>query len=191
VIVPFQIFSVGQLFRTSYILSDSMARATGSVYRRAWRQVLYALLVLGGAWVGQHWGVEGAALGVLMAVTINFTVMAQLSLSVSGMSWRSFFSAHVPALRLAAAVGIIDWTLATVLRHWALPPAVRLTLVGSVTLLSVLLLVQRLPRLFLGRDGLWMVELLSGYLPKRFRPARLSVSGTAAGSTAVGETAAP
>jgi hypothetical protein len=104
------------------------------------------------------------------------------------MSWWSFLSAHVPALRLAAAVGIIDWTLATVLRHWDLPPAVRLILIGGVTLLAVLLLIHRLPRLFLGRDGLWMVELLGGYLPKRFR---LSVSGSAAGGTATGETATP
>jgi O-antigen/teichoic acid export membrane protein len=191
VIVPFQIFAVGQLFRTSYKLSDSMARATGSVYRRAWRQLLYACLVMGGAWIGQHWGVEGACLGVLIAVTINFLLMAQLSLSVSSMSWRSFLSAHGPALKLSAAVGVIAWTSATVLRQSALPPVARLIVAGGVTLVCSFLLIWRLPLVFLGSDGLWMAEMLGTYLPKRFRPTRVSVGGAAAGGTAAGDVAAP
>ena len=64
VVVPFRILALGMLFRTSYKMSDSLARATGSVYRRAWRQGIYAALVFGGAWVGQFWGVAGVAYGI-------------------------------------------------------------------------------------------------------------------------------
>ena len=47
VMVPFQIFAAGLIFRTSYKISDSLARAMGTVYRRAWRQAVYAVAVVG------------------------------------------------------------------------------------------------------------------------------------------------
>ena len=46
VIVPFQIFAAGLIFRTSYKISDSLARAMGTVYKRAWRQAVYAAAVV-------------------------------------------------------------------------------------------------------------------------------------------------
>ena len=86
------------LLRTSYKLSDSISRATGAVYRRAWRQAVYAGLVLSGAWTGQHWGVIGVAVGVFAALAVNFILMAELSLRIARLSWREFWRAHVPAL---------------------------------------------------------------------------------------------
>ena len=71
-IAPFQILAIGMLFRTSYKISDSIARSTGAVYRRAWRQVYYALFVVIGAWIGQHWGIAGVAWGTFVAPTFNF-----------------------------------------------------------------------------------------------------------------------
>src|SRR6202049_4068366 len=37
VVLPFQILAVGMIFRASYKISDVLVRATGAVYRRAWR----------------------------------------------------------------------------------------------------------------------------------------------------------
>ena len=42
---PFQVLALGMMFRTSFRLSDSLSRATGKVYRRAWRQVVFAGMV--------------------------------------------------------------------------------------------------------------------------------------------------
>src|SRR5439155_10953704 len=98
VVAPFQILAIGMLFRTSYKMSDSLTRATGAVYRRAWRQVVYAGLVIGGAWIGQHWDLTGVAWGVLASLTINFLLMAQLSLTVAGLTWTSLWHMHVPGV---------------------------------------------------------------------------------------------
>ncbi len=178
-IAPFQVLSIGLLFRTSYKMSDSISRATGAVYRRAWRQGVYAFLVIGGAWVGQHWGVEYVAWGVVGALAINFLLMAQLSLSVSGMTWGSFFAAHEAALGLAAVSGIATWSAVTLLRRWDLPAAVRLAAAGSLALLVVALLTSRLPRVFLGVDGRWIVDVLRAYLPKRFQLGRFGETDAA------------
>jgi PST family polysaccharide transporter len=58
-------------------MSNSVARATGAVYPRAWRQAVYAFFILAGTIVGQQWGVSGAAAGVVIALTINFLLMTQ------------------------------------------------------------------------------------------------------------------
>src|SRR5690625_1967337 len=46
VVIPLQILSIGLLFRTSYKISDSLVRAMGAAYRRAWRQAIYAISIL-------------------------------------------------------------------------------------------------------------------------------------------------
>lgn len=69
VVLPFQILVSTLLFRTSYKMSDSLSRAVGAVYRRAWRQWLYAAIVITGTYVGHHWGVSGIALGVSRSIS--------------------------------------------------------------------------------------------------------------------------
>ncbi len=170
-ILPLQILAVGLLFRTSYKMSDALARATGAVYRRAWRQVIYAALVFGGAWVGQHWGLDGVAAGVLGAITINFLLMAALSLNVTGLTVGQFIVAHRPAFALTLVTASSVWGAATLLRHWTLPPLVVL-IVASVTAAGLsLLAVGLLPKLLLGRDGLWMLDTLRSMVTSRLSRA--------------------
>jgi PST family polysaccharide transporter len=171
VVVPLQILAIGMLFRTSYKMSDSIARATGAVYRRAWRQGLYAALVMGGSWVGQHWGIPGVAVGVLVAVTVNFLVMAHLSLAVTGLSWGPIVRAHVPALLLSAACAIALWGVLAPLREWQVSQVLRLLAAGGATLVAALALAWTAPKVFVGDDGLWMLRTLRGYLPKRLTPS--------------------
>ena len=90
VVLPLQILAVGMLFRTGCKISDSLVRATGAVYRRSWRQTVYAVVVLLGAWVGQQWGLEGVAVAILITLAVNFFLMAQLALCLCNLSWRTF-----------------------------------------------------------------------------------------------------
>src|SRR5574341_804993 len=138
-------------------MSDALARAGGFVYRRAWRQGLYAGLVIGGAWVGQYWGVAGAASGVLLALAVNFFLMAQLSLKIAHMSWKSFFGAHVPALLLAASSGVAVRAGSALLLQWSFHPVVLLAGTITVAACTVTALACSCPRFFLGPDGLWII----------------------------------
>jgi len=166
-VAPFQILTIGMLFRTSYKMSDSLARSTGAVYRRAWRQILYAALVLLGAWIGQHWGISGVAWGALAALAVNFFVMAELSLSVTGMTWGALWQAHVPAVRLTIASFPIVLVTTLVLRHFAVPHLAVLGVAAGVAAASTLALCVRWPHLFLGSEGLWILEALRGLRPRR------------------------
>lgn len=169
-VIPFRILSLGMLFRTSYKLSDSLARATGAVYRRAWRQGLYAGFVLSGTWIGQFWGLPGVAVGVVGAVTLNFMLMAHLSLKLASMTWKEFMFAHLPAIQLTTIVWAGVSTMAMVLRDLTLPVGIVLFVPIVIIAFFVFLLLYLAPRLILGTDNIPVFNSLFDYIPERFYP---------------------
>lgn len=105
-IVPvFQILVTVLVFRVSYKVSDSLSRAKGSVYRRAWRQAAYAGMVFMGAFTGHYWGLVGVAMGVALAVFGNFLLMIVLSQSLIKFDWRPVFWAHAKHFLVALWAG--------------------------------------------------------------------------------------
>lgn len=166
-ILPFQILAIGMILRQSSSMSDSLIRAKGAVYNRAWRQGIYAACVIVGAIVGQRWGITGVATGVLTALLINAVLMVQLSLKLTGMSWRVFAQANLQASLLTGVVLAESWVLATSLRGLDLPALLIVLIAGCVIAVSVLALIWFFPKATLGADGIWIVQLIGKYLPKR------------------------
>jgi PST family polysaccharide transporter len=166
-VAPLQILALGMVFRTSYKMSESISRATGAVYRRAWRQWIYAVLVLLGVSIGRRWDLAGVAWGVLGALTVNYFLMAHLSIKLAEMTWRDFWHAHVPALRLTAVAASIAVLLKTTLDQAGLSPLLILVSTGTAALAAIALALWRFPRVFLGEDGLLMIESLKSVMPHR------------------------
>jgi PST family polysaccharide transporter len=170
VALPLGILACGMLFRTSYKLSDTIARATGAVYARAWRQGAFALAVISGSAVGQYWGLGGVAWGIFAALGINFTLMAQLSLRLTGITWAEFGRAHLPGLVLAVIVGVGTWVATGWLRGQHTPP---LLILLAVCLLAALLgasLTWLKPAFFLGPDARQLTKAVSNLVtPKLSR----------------------
>lgn len=171
-VAPFQVLALGMMLRAGIRMSDSLSRATGRVYHRAWRQWLYAGLVFLGAWVGLHWGVTGVAVGVLGALFTNYLLMAQLSLSVIHVSWARFAQAQLPALWLTLVVATATAATAAGTRHLGLPPAVGLAAGSAAAAGTAMLMISLAPTLALGRYGMRMRDTLRSYLLARFRPER-------------------
>lgn len=171
VALPLGILACGMLFRTSYKLSDTIARATGAVYARAWRQAIFAAAVVTGAAVGQHWGLGGVAAGVFVALAVNFTTMAQLSLRLTGMSWADFGRAHLPGVVLALIVGAATWAMTDWLRGQAAAPVLICAAVGLAAAALGALLIWLRPGFFLGPDAQQLIRagsnLLAPKLPRR------------------------
>ncbi|MGH7515384.1 MAG: lipopolysaccharide biosynthesis protein [Gemmatimonadales bacterium] len=183
-VVPFQVLAAGTLFRSSYKMSDSLARTTGVVYRRAQRQAIYAALVIGGAFFGRYWGITGVAVGVLGALVANFLLMAQLSLEVCRLTWASFWSAHRPSLLVAGAAGVVSWTVATLLRQASAPALPILGLAGAASCATVLWLMRRYPQHCLGSEGMWTIGAMTTFLSRSRRPKDPVVTGASVGESA-------
>lgn len=120
-VLPLQILAMALLFRTSYKISDSLAQAKAAVFRRAWRQWVYAGAVFLGAGIGQSWGVAGVAAGVAIAVAMNFFLMMTLSLQLIGGSWKDVLIAHHPGLWLGACALLAGGAVAYGVRFTPLP----------------------------------------------------------------------
>jgi O-antigen/teichoic acid export membrane protein len=176
VVVPFQILVVTLVFRLADRLNTVVASATASMYTRAALQALYALMVVLFAWWGLRAGVVGVATGVAVALCINGLLTTTMSLRIVGGRWREALAAVVVALPLTLLALSVTLGAAWWGREAGLGDLV--TLVASVfaTALFALLAVVSLPRLFLGRDALWIVEALASLLGRRFGPLARSLA---------------
>lgn len=115
VVTPLQVFALVLLPRASYKISGSLTRATGAVAGGAWRQWLYAAVVLVACSVGSRWGVNGVAAGASIAIVLHFLVMLRFSARVSpglmGGVLRMYVK-HVPVALVAFGAAQTAATLA-------------------------------------------------------------------------------
>jgi PST family polysaccharide transporter len=155
VVLPFRLFSISLLFRMSSKISDACTKAAGEVYIRALLQFAYAVMVVVAAIIGQRWGVGGVAVAVSVAMGLNWLSMAWLSRSVTGLSWRRFAQAQVPATMLALVIA----AAAAIVAHWARTAhlgTIPVLIAAGLVAAAVTLAASRLgPEVFLGSHGTW------------------------------------
>jgi O-antigen/teichoic acid export membrane protein len=158
-VVPLQVLAVGLIFRAGYKISDSLARATGAVYRRAWRQWVYGGAIVLFSIAFHPWGVGGVAGGVTLAVFINYILMATLGMKISGLTWKNFLLCHSSAFSHGVIWVSGSVTITHLVGETALPLVyVSISLISLVSI-SVFLSIL-LPRIFLGTDGEWFLVRL-------------------------------
>lgn len=101
-------------FRLAYKVSQAFVTAEGAVYRSAAVQAIYALMVLGGGWIGSFYGLVGVAVGVTIALLGQHIMLTGLAMSLC----------EVPARRLLGqllvplAVGVIAWAPALLTKRF-------------------------------------------------------------------------
>jgi len=147
VIVTFQIMVIGLLFRLSYRISDSMLKALGKVYKRALRQILYALMVLLLSYAGSSYGVNGVAAGVLWAVLINALMMAQLCLKETKHSWKEVVQFVFSGYRFALIVSTPVFLVNLLLNYYPMLAIAELILLMIIWLFSVVLIIRYIPNI--------------------------------------------
>jgi PST family polysaccharide transporter len=158
VVVAFQILAGTLTFRTAYKLSDAMAKATGRVYARAWRQGLYAALVVGGALACRPWGIEGVAAAVAGAIVVNYLVMSGLSLAVTELAWASFVAAHLRGLMLATVTALAVGASSAGLRAVDAPAVVVLAGATALAIVAILVPSALAPNRMLGPELMWLLH---------------------------------
>ena len=122
----FDVIIFGLLFRTASKLTDALMKARGAVYRRAWRNIAFAVMVFVGAYAGHPWGLQGVAIGVLIALGLNYLLTSHLCLRLVDMGWGDFLRAHVPAVLLAGAAVAGGYGMDRLLDPLGLPSGVML-----------------------------------------------------------------
>lgn len=151
-IVPFQILAFGTMFRTAYKIDHALANSLGYVYHRGLREIIYFGTVILGSWIGLRWGLQGVAVGILAAVTVNYLLAAAMSVKLLACSVREFFSALCSGAALATTVTFVALLFTVTLRALELPTSLILCAVSVGTALVVALALLLFPQL-LGSYG--------------------------------------
>lgn len=166
VVAPLQLLFVGLFFRTAYKISDSLVRACGAVYRRAWRQAIYAILVLSLGYLGHFRGVEGVAIGVSAAMMANYVMMTSLSRQLIGVGWKEVVACHGPAALMGGLVVAIIYPTVMYLRNVNMAPLIVLSV--AVVLATVLFIAVVMWLLYSrkSKEILWAFDLIRGSVIK-------------------------
>ena len=153
-----QILAFGILFRTAYKVSDSLARSLGAVYRRAWRQGIYASMVVAGTILGSIWGLSGVGVAVVLSVFINYLLMSHLSLKLLQVSWMTFVYSHLPSICVSGCFAVLTWSSLHFLRFVEIPDCY--VLMGSVVagFAWIILSFFVLPKRVLGSGVEWVLS---------------------------------
>jgi PST family polysaccharide transporter len=170
VVLPFQVLACSLVFRMNYKMSDSLARATGAVYRRAWRQLIYALLVIAGSYFGHFFGLYGVAVGVAFALVMNFLLMSHLSIQLTEINWFDIIKAHWNGIKLGVVTGISTYLLVMICRNYL--NSTMLTIIFTVggSLAFVGFIIWQVPTYFIRNDEM---ILLKKPVFKRFKKMNL------------------
>jgi len=129
-----KIFSLGMFFRLAYKVSGAFVIAEGAVYRGAWRQFVYALLVIGGAFLGSRYGLEGVAVAVLIALWWQFASLTNLSNKLVGATWRGLLLYIWPFLAAGAVAYALTPKILELITAVDAGPAAELALAGIILL---------------------------------------------------------
>jgi PST family polysaccharide transporter len=168
-VVPFQILTFAMYFRVGYMIGHAVANATGAVRAVAWRNAVFAALVVAGALAGARWGLAGVSAGVLAAMAINFAMIFQLGERITGLPLASFVNVHLPAAALTVVVGLEAWVVAVAMREIDAPPVATLAVTALVAAPTLLLIVRLLPAA-LGESGRWLTDTLCRSAPAPVAP---------------------
>lgn len=171
-VVPLRVLAIGTFCRTSYKVSESVMRATGAVYARAAVQVIYALFVVLGAYLGRPWGLGGVSVGVLGAIVVNFVLMTALAAREAHVGLGDLWRVHAPVLVLSCLVALPAALTASLLRGLELPSLVTLLAALAAAALAAAGLLKLYPDRLLGPNGRWVMGSLSGMLARLTRSRR-------------------
>lgn len=141
VVLPFQVLSLAIVVRIGHKICDAVIRAKGAVYGLAWRQCLYGAAVFLGAYSGHFYGLHMAALGVVLAISLNSFIMLAFALQLSATRWSDLGRKALRHLLVSLAVALLLWAVVTPLRlqHVAAPLVlITAVTVGGAALLALL-----------------------------------------------------
>jgi O-antigen/teichoic acid export membrane protein len=133
-IVPFQILTAGIMLRNVYLMAYCLDGALGRMRNRTVRDGIYALAVIMGSLIGTRYGLTGVAIGVVLAITLNYFVGAAMSLHLLGASWREYAHSQAPGVGLGLLTAALAYALRLGLIAAGAGPFVILLVTGGVTL---------------------------------------------------------
>lgn len=108
-VLPLQIMFLALTFSNSGKMTDAVIRAKGLIYKNVTRKYIYtALTIILSGYLGYLYGINGAAVGIVLSYFINYLMMIVLVKNVfKGSMKEYFFEPLMSGIRLGVYVAIL------------------------------------------------------------------------------------
>lgn len=162
-VAPLQILGLTIVLRVNSRVSDVLVRAVGDVYSRAWRKIIFAIIMIISCIVGQKWGLVGVSYAVVFANIANFALMAALTFKTINIQWWGYLKLYKKSVLLAILFGIILYAIETLLTYFTQTDI--LILLGSLIISFIIttLLTLKFKAYFLSDIKIYLELLLKKF----------------------------
>jgi len=116
------------VFRSMSKLGDSLLRAKDAVYQGSLFKAIYVLLIAAGIWWGRAYGMQGVALGIVLATIIHYLMNMFMTTRLIQLGWWELLKAWIPGLILGAICLLSSWSIHMICAWTFLPSAITLLL---------------------------------------------------------------
>ena len=168
-IAPLQILCLGGVFHSIYNLGDSLARAKGAVYLKFGCHAVYATCVIVGSIIGATYGINGVAIGVVVALSVIYLLLGKLSIHLTKSTWREFYLAQLPGVVLAGAIAAFALPATFMLRTIQLPDLVILAATVAVSLIGAITAALVVPSRWLSKSSLGAIDKVKQYCTENMK----------------------
>ena len=136
-VVPFQILCVAAFPRLLNAYASTATQAKGQIWSEVKRQALFTLLLITCVWSLSHWGISGAALGVLLATTVMTVMLHSLLRRLADLSWREMLEPQLAGVVCSAGIAVVVVVSRAVVRSFVPDPAAIVIFAGCATLACI------------------------------------------------------
>jgi PST family polysaccharide transporter len=161
-----QILCIAGFFRVITNSAGAVAKATGKVYAEAWRQLIFALILIIGALIGIKYGIEGVGFAVVISSLWFYLSMAHLALRILKLTWSEFLIAQIPGTMVFFIITLINLVTLSALNHFINQEMyiLKLSLLLTISSTAFFILLKTLPVRLIGDDGRNLIALYFGKL---------------------------
>lgn len=169
-ITSFQILCAAGIIRTTLGYSGALAHATGRVFTEASQQLVYFLILLGCAFYGLRFGIEGIAASILIASLWLFAAQSWLSIKIIKSSWKEFFNELIPGFANSILMIFVNVVLVYILEnfYFSLPNEIKLILTVVLNGIAFVSVIIFMPYFLKGDTFDWLIEKYRKVFPSPF-----------------------
>ena len=150
IITPLRLLTPGIWSIMLYEISHRLIMAKGNTYSLGRIQIFYAGLVVLGTWIGLRWGVDGVAIGVMLAMVVDTILVVVIVLKLIEIKWYVIFNDLIPIVVSSCILGLCGWIISFTLRFLNFHSIAVLLIVGLSCFLIWSLFWRLSPTFFFG-----------------------------------------
>lgn len=166
-VMVFKILVLAGYFRATLSYSGAIAHAIGKVYTELGQQIIYFIILSIGVYFGVQYGIEGAAVAVVVALFVLFLLQSHLAIQIIESNWISFLKTFLPGIILSVIILLVN--ILAIMGFEVMPELpfpIKLVILSVITFITYIFSVLKLPDSLLGDTVDWIMEKYNNKIPK-------------------------